>query len=283
MKSTLRSGLYLVATPIGNMQDLSLRALEILHLADVIACEDTRVTGKLLSRHAIDTGMKAYHEYNAAEARPALLKIIENGGAVALVSDAGTPAISDPGFRLVNACIDLGLEVTSAPGANAAITGLILSGLPTDRFLFAGFLANKTTGRKKELAELSQVPATLIFYESAKRLAASLGDMAVQLGDRPAAVARELTKLHEETRRGTLSELATHYADAGAPKGEIVIVVGPPLKAAPLSDSKIDELILARLEDKSVRDAAQELAFETGLPKRQIYARALELSKEPDR
>ncbi len=279
-KVTLRSGLYLVATPIGNMGDLSLRALEILHSATIIACEDTRVTGKLLSRHAIDTGMKAYHEHNAERARPGLLRILEEGGAVALVSDAGTPAISDPGFRLVNDCIEHGYVVTAAPGANAAITGLILSGLPTDRFLFAGFLSNKTVQRSKELSELSSVPATLIFYESAKRLAASMGDMAEQLGDRPAAIARELTKLHEEIRRGTLAELAAHYQAAGAPKGEVVIVIGPPLKAIPLSENEMDTLITHRLENKSVRDAAAELASETGLPKRQIYARALELSKK---
>ncbi|MBT3991242.1 MAG: 16S rRNA (cytidine(1402)-2'-O)-methyltransferase [Rhodospirillaceae bacterium] len=279
MNSTLRPGLYLVATPIGNLQDLSLRAHEILSNAEVIACEDTRVTGKLLSRHTIDRPMKAYHEHNAAQARPGLLKILEEGGAVALVSDAGTPAISDPGFRLVNDCIERGFDVTAAPGANAAITGLILSGLPTDRFMFAGFLPNKTTGRKKELAELASIPATLIFYESAKRLAAALEDMAEQLGDRPACVARELTKLHEEMRRGSLVELAGHYQQAGAPKGEIVIVVGPPLKAAPLSEDEIEALILARLENKSVRDAAQEIALETGLPKRQIYARALDISK----
>ena len=279
-KISLRSGLYLVATPIGNMQDLSLRGLEILQNADVIACEDTRVTGKLLSRHAIDTRMKAYHEHNADQARPGLLRVLEEGGAVALVSDAGTPAISDPGYRLVNDCIEYGYDVTAAPGANAAITGLILSGLPTDRFLFAGFLNSKTTQRSKELTELAGVPATLIFYESAKRLGACLGDMAEQLGDRPAAVTRELTKLHEEIRRGSLSELATHYAEAGAPKGEIVIVVGAPLKAAPPSESELDALIATRLKDKSVRDVAAELAVETGLPKRQIYARALAFSKE---
>jgi 16S rRNA (cytidine1402-2'-O)-methyltransferase len=280
IKGGLKAGLYLVATPIGNLQDLTLRGIEILQNADVIACEDTRVSGKMLSRHAIDTRMKAYHEHNAERARPELLRIIEAGGAVALISDAGTPAISDPGLRLVNACIDQGLEVTAAPGANAAITGLILSGLPTDRFLFAGFLPTKTSQRSKELAELAAVPATLIFYESAKRLAAALSDMAKQLGDRPAAVTRELTKLHEEIRRGTLPELTQHYQETGAPKGEIVIVIGPPLKKAALSGAELDELIHQALPDKSVRDVAAELAQETGLPKRQIYARALELSKK---
>lgn len=278
-KISLRAGLYLVATPIGNMQDLSLRALDILQRADIIACEDTRVTGKLLSRHAIDTPMKTYHEHNAEQARPGLMRVLEKGGAVALVSDAGTPAISDPGYKLVNECIEQDFNVTAAPGANAAITGLILSGLPTDRFLFAGFLGAKTSQRSKELAELAPVPATLIFYESAKRLAAALGDMAEQLGDRPAAVTRELTKLYEEVRRGSLIELAAHYAAANTPKGEIVVVVGPPLKKAALTEEELDALIAVRLKDKSVRDAVAELALETGLPKRQIYARALELSK----
>ena len=278
-KNRLKTGLYLVATPIGNLQDLSLRAHEILSTADIIACEDTRVTGKLLSRHAIDTSMKAYHEHNAEHARPALMKILSEGGAIALVSDAGTPAISDPGYRLVQDCIERSFDVTSAPGANAAITGLILSGLPTDRFLFAGFLPSKSGQRCKELAELAGVPATLIFYESAKRLAASLSDMAEQLGDRPAAVTRELTKLHEEIRRGSLAELAAHYREAGAPKGEIVVVIGRPLKAAALSDEELDILISEGLKDKSLRDVAAKLAEETGLPKRQIYARALKISK----
>ncbi len=279
-KNKLKAGLYLVATPIGNLGDLSLRGLEILQSADVIACEDTRVTGKMLSRHAIDTSMKAYHEHNAERARPELLRLIAEGGAVALVSDAGTPSISDPGYRLVNDCIDQGLEITAAPGANAAITGLILSGLPTDRFMFAGFLPSKSGQRSKELAELAEIPVTLIFYESAKRLAAALADMAAELGDRSAAVTRELTKLHEEIRRGTLSELAQHYQEAGPPKGEIVIVVGPPLEKAALTEAKLDELILTLLPDKSVRDVAAELALGTGLPKRQIYARALELAKK---
>ncbi len=279
-KNLLKAGLYLVATPIGNLQDLSLRGIEILQNVDVIACEDTRVTGKILSRHAIDTAMKAYHEHNAKRARPGLLRIIKAGGAVALVSDAGTPAISDPGFRLVNECILQGLEITAAPGANAAITGLILSGLPTDRFLFAGFLPAKSKQRTQELAGLAEVPATLIFYESAKRLPAALADMAEQLGDRPAAVTRELTKLHEEIRRGSLSELSNHYQETGAPKGEIVIVIGPPLKKAALTEAKLDELIRQALPDNSVRDVAAELARETGVAKRQIYARALELAKK---
>jgi 16S rRNA (cytidine1402-2'-O)-methyltransferase len=279
MKSTLRSGLYLVATPIGNMADLSQRGITTLKNVDVIACEDTRVTGKLLSKHSIKTGMRAYHEHNAALAGPVLLSVLQEGGAVALVSDAGTPVISDPGYRLVNDCIKLDYAVTAVPGANAAITGLVLSGLPTNRFLFAGFLSPKKTQRSKELMDLARVPATLIFYESAKRLAGALVDMEKNLGDRPAAVTRELTKLYEEIRRGCLSELATHYLVAGAPKGEVVVVIGPPLKEGFLTERALDSLVLERLKSKSVRDAAAELALETDLPKRHIYARALALSK----
>lgn len=274
----MKCGLYLVATPIGNLQDISLRALETLQDADIIACEDTRVTGKLLSRHAIDTKMTPYHEHNAARARPGLIDRIRNGEAVALVTDAGTPSVSDPGHKLVRDCIEAELVVTAIPGANAALTGLILSGLPSDRFLFAGFLANKSTKRRKELAELIAVPATLIFHESNNRLAASLADMAEILGDRPAAVTRELTKLYEEIRRGSLSELATYYQENGPPKGEIVIVTGPPEEKAALTEEELDALILAKLEKLSVRDTVAEITATTGLPKRKIYARAVELS-----
>ena len=274
----MKCGLYLVATPIGNMQDISLRALEILQAADIIACEDTRVTGKLLSRHAIDTKMTPYHEHNAAHARPGLIDRIRNGEAVALVTDAGTPSVSDPGHKLVRDCIKADLTVTAIPGANAALTGLILSGLPSDRFLFAGFLANKSTKRRKELAALAAVPATLIFHESNNRLAASLTDMTEILGDRPAAVTRELTKLYEEIRRGSLSELAAFYVENGPPKGEIVIVTGPPEEQAALTEEELDALILAKLDQLSVRDAVAEITAATGLPKRKIYARAVALS-----
>ena len=277
LEPTLASGLYLVATPIGNLLDLSLRAVETLKGVDVIACEDTRVTSKILTRHSIKTKMNTYHEHNASRIRPRLLRILENGGSIALVSDAGTPTISDPGYKLVKECIERGFDITTAPGANAAITGLVLSGLPTNRFLFAGFLNSKTRQRCQELAEFSNIPTTLIFYESAKRLTATLKDMVKQLGDRPAAIARELTKRHEEIRRDTLSKLAAHYLNVGAPKGEIVIVVGPPLKKTPLSNKGLDDLVLKQLQTLSVRDTTIKIAIETGLPKRQIYSRALKL------
>ena len=279
LSERLPSGLYLVATPIGNLLDLSLRAIEVLQNVDVIACEDTRITSKILNRHNIKTDMRTYHEHNATRVRPAILSKIKQGGAIALVSDAGTPTISDPGYKLVKECIESGIEISSTPGANAAITGLLLSGLPTNRFLFAGFLSPKTNQRRNELEELANVSATLIFYESAKRLAKTLKDMVEQLGDRPAAIARELTKYHEEVRRNKLSVLTSHYLNTGAPKGEIVIVVGPPLKKTPPSEKELDDLILAQLQTLSVRDTTAKIALETGLPKQKIYAQALRLHK----
>jgi len=277
-RSKLPAGLYLVATPIGNAADITLRALDILRRVDVVACEDTRLTGTLLARHGISVKLTPYHDHNADRARPAILARLAQGQAVALVSDAGSPLISDPGFKLVRECADAGLPVTAIPGASAAVTALQLSGLPTDRFLFAGFLPARQAARKKALAELASVPASLVFFESANRLAESLADMAETLGDRPAAVARELTKLYEEIRRGALSELAAHYADAGAPKGEIVIVVGGPQEIAP-SEQDLDAKLVGALENLSVRDAAAQIAAETGMPKRDVYARALALSR----
>lgn len=277
-RSKLPGGLYLVATPIGNAADITLRALDILKRADVVACEDTRLTGKLLARHGIRARLTPYHDHNAERARPALLERLSRGDSVALVSDAGTPLLSDPGYKLVKACRDSGLAVTAAPGASAAVTALILSGLPTDRFLFAGFLPPKQAARTKALTDLASVPATLVFFESPARLAASLADMAKVLGARPAAIARELTKLYEELRRGTLAELADHYAKSGAPKGEVVVVVGAPIAPARPQAADLDERIRQALAQESVRDAASRVAAETGLPRRDVYARALALA-----
>ncbi|MEE8189894.1 MAG: 16S rRNA (cytidine(1402)-2'-O)-methyltransferase [Kiloniellales bacterium] len=272
-------GLYLVATPIGNLKDITLRALEVLHRVDLIACEDTRVTGKLLKAHGIKTPMTPYHEHNAARVRPRLIAALKGGQAVALVSDAGTPLISDPGYKLVQAAIAEGVGVTPLPGACAALTALTASGLPSDRFFFAGFLPNKKTARIKALKELAPVPGSLVIYESARRLAASLTDMAEVLGPRHAAVARELTKLHEELRRGALAELAAHYQEAGAPKGEVVIVVAPPGPGADGAEAPdLDAALRAALEDHSLRDAVALVAQETGRPRKEVYARALELS-----
>ena len=272
-------GLYLVATPIGNLGDISIRAIATLRAADVVACEDTRMTSRLLQRYGIETRMVPYHEHNAERARPALLARLRDGGRIALVSDAGTPLISDPGYKLVAAALAEGLPVTGVPGASAALTALQLSGLPPDRFLFAGFLPSRSAARRTALQEIAAVPATLVLYESPQRLPESLVDMIAVLGDRPAAVARELTKRFEEVRRATLAELAAHYATAGPPRGEVVVVVGPPL-AAPPAAADLDALLRAALADRSVREAAAQVAAATGLPRRTVYARALALQRE---
>ncbi len=277
MTPKLPPGLYLVATPIGNLGDITLRALDALRKADLVACEDSRVTGKLLGHYGISATLQPYHDHNAARVRPALLARLRAGGRVVLVSDAGAPMVSDPGYRLVQDAIAEGLPVTSLPGATATVTALQLSGLPTDRFLFAGFPPVKPGPRRRFLSELAAVEATLVFFESAKRLAASLVDMAAVLGPRDAAVARELTKLHEEVRRGPLAELAAHYAEAGPPKGEIVLVVGPPAPGGPPDDAAIDAALTEALERLGVRDAAAEVAARFGLGRREVYQRAIAL------
>ncbi len=272
----------MVATPIGNLADISLRALDVLARAELVACEDTRTTRKLFTAHGIAAKLIAYHDHNAARVRPKLMERLECGEAVALVSDAGTPLISDPGYKLVVAAAEAGVVVTAVPGASAGLAALTVSGLPSDRFLFAGFLPNKTGARRRALAELAPIPASLVIYESARRLPAALADMAEVLGPRPAAVARELTKLHEEVRRGTLAALAEHYSRAGPPKGEVVVVVGPPgpdAAAAP-GPEVLDAQLRAALGRASLRDAVAAVAEASGLPRRQVYARALELAQE---
>lgn len=272
-------GLYLVATPIGNMGDITYRAVEVLAAADLVACEDSRVTGKLMTRLGLDRPLIPYHEHNAEQARPRLLARLKDGAVVALVSDAGTPLVSDPGYRLVRACVAEDIPVTALPGASAPLTALQLSGLPNDRFLFAGFLPNKAHARRQALRELAMVPATLVFFESPNRLGESLADMEAVLGNRPAAVARELTKLHEEVARDTLFALANRYADA-PPKGEVVVVVGPPDADADVSPEDMDTRLLAEMAaGASVKDAAALIAAETGHPRREIYARALKLAR----
>jgi 16S rRNA (cytidine1402-2'-O)-methyltransferase len=272
-------GLTIVATPIGNADDISLRALATLRAVDVIACEDTRVTRKLMARHGIATPLLAYHDHNAARMRPILLERLRAGESIALVSDAGTPLVSDPGYKLVRAAIEAGLAVTTIPGASAPLAALVLSGLPSDRFFFAGFLSPRSAARRRELAELARLGASLIFFESAGRLGESLTDMAATLGTRNAAVAREMTKLFEEVRRGPLAELAAHYAAAEPPKGEIVVVVGPPTEsAAETTDEAIDRALSDALAHMSLRDAVAAVAAATGEPRRRIYARALALT-----
>ena len=275
------AGLYVVATPIGNAADVTLRALDVIAAADVVACEDTRLSGRLFAMHGVRAKLTPYHEHNAARVRPALIRRIAGGEAVALVADAGTPLVSDPGYRLVAETAAAGLPVIPVPGASAALAALIVSGLPTDRFLFAGFSPPRRPARRKALAELAAIRATLVLFESPRRLAAALADMADVFGARPAAVARELTKRFEEVRRGDLAGLARHYRQAGAPRGEVVVVIGPP-QAAPADSGEIDNgafdtQLRAALETQSVRDAAAAVAAATGLPRRRLYARALEL------
>jgi 16S rRNA (cytidine1402-2'-O)-methyltransferase len=275
----LASGLYLVATPIGNLRDISLRALETLAAADVIACEDSRVTRKLTERYGISTPLAPYHEHNAAEARPKLLARLAAGQAVALVSDAGTPLISDPGYKLARAASDAGHAVIAVPGASALLTALAAAGLPTDRFFFEGFLPPKPGARQKRIAELAGIPATLVLFESGPRLPAALADLASGLGPRAAAICRELTKLHEEIRRADLASLARHYAAGAETRGEIVIVVAPPAKEAELADD-VDDLLRRALLRVSVKDAVGEVALATGRPRREVYQRALALAKD---
>jgi len=276
----LTPGLHIVATPIGNLGDITLRALQTLAGADLIACEDTRVTRKLLDRYGIARPLTPYHEHNAAQARPALLRRLTEGGSVALVSDAGTPLISDPGYKLVRAAQEAGHTVTALPGASAVMAALTVSGLPTDQFMFAGFLPPKQAARRARIAELARIPATLILFETGPRLAAMLADLAEGLGgQREAALCRELTKLHEEIRRGELAALAEDYA-RDAPRGEIVLVVAPAPASEPVGAAEAETLLRQALARVSLKDAVGEVADATGLPRREVYQRALALSKE---
>ncbi|MBU0799637.1 MAG: 16S rRNA (cytidine(1402)-2'-O)-methyltransferase [Alphaproteobacteria bacterium] len=271
----LAPGLYLVATPIGNLRDITLRALDVLAAADLVVCEDTRVSGKLMQAYGIKAKLLPYNDHNAGKQRGPIIEKLSAGGRVALISDAGTPLISDPGYKLVRDCLDLGLMVTTLPGANAVLPAIQLSGLPSDRFTFAGFAPPKSTARREWLRPLLAAPGTLVTYESGPRLAASLADMAAVLGDdRPAAVVREITKMFEESRRGTLRELADHYAAADTTRGEIVIVIGEGIEAQ-ADEAQVDVMLLSALKTMSVRDAAAHVATATGLPKKQIYERAL--------
>ncbi len=275
----LTPGLYIVATPIGNLGDLSDRARQVMAGAQLIACEDSRVTGKLMRRFGLSTRLSSYHDHNAAKRRPKLIERLKRGEIVALVSDAGTPLISDPGYKLVRDARAAGIPVRAVPGPSAALAALVVSGLPSDQFFFAGFLPAKSGARRQRLDGLAQVPATLIFYESGPRLAAALADMADILGPRPALVARELTKLHEEQRDGELTELAAFYADAGPPKGEIAVVVGPP-EDAPVSDEDLEDMLRTALDWLSVKDAVRDVTAQSGRSRRQVYDLALRLKDE---
>jgi 16S rRNA (cytidine1402-2'-O)-methyltransferase len=268
-----------VATPIGNLGDISFRALATLAAADAVVAEDTRVTKTLLAHYGIATPLVAYHEHNAAVMRPHLLARLASGAALALVSDAGTPLISDPGFKLVTEAVANQIAVTSIPGASAVLAALVVAGLPTDRFFFEGFLPVKSAAKRQRIAELAAIPGTLVFFESPRRTAETLADLAAVLGDREAALARELTKHFETVRRGRLNDLAAALAAEPAPKGEIVLLVGPPGQDAPeLLQNNLDDLLGKALETHSVKDAAALVSAETGQPRRKVYARALELN-----
>lgn len=292
-------GLYIVATPIGNLGDITLRALAVLRQATLIACEDTRRTRQLLAAHSLRApSLIAYHEHNAERVRPHLLQRLREGACMALVSDAGTPLISDPGYRLVRACQEEGLAVTALPGASALLAALVLAGLPTDRFLFAGFPPRQAGKRIEMIRELASVRATLILYEAPFRLAATLADLAAVLGEREAVVARELTKRYEEVRRGQLPVLARYYADTASPRGEIVVLIGPPVVAeenttlasgiqsasgdvlgVETAGEDLDTLLGQALGQYRVKEAANRVAAALKLPKRVVYQRALQLSQ----
>lgn len=273
-------GLHLVATPIGNLGDITLRALAVLAEADVIYCEDTRHSRTLAQHFGLGAPLKPYHEHNGEAMRPRVLADLEAGKRVALISDAGTPLISDPGYKLVRAAIEAGYRVESLPGPSALLTALTLSGLPSDAFLFAGFLPPKPAARRARLAELKPVPATLIFYEAPQRLKETLGDLAAVLGERSAAIARELTKMHEEVMRGTLGSLAAAAAEAET-RGEMVLVVGPPI-AAEASDDEIREALHAALAGMSLRDAAKAVADALGVAKSRVYDIGLKMKAGRD-
>jgi 16S rRNA (cytidine1402-2'-O)-methyltransferase len=275
----LPPGLHVVATPIGNLADISLRALATLAAADAVIAEDTRVTKKLLAHYGIATPLVAYHEHNAEVMRPHLLARLATGAALALVSDAGTPLVSDPGYRLVGGALSQGTPVTSVPGASAVLAALVVAGLPTDRFFFEGFLPPRSAARRQRIAELASIPGTLVFFESPHRAAETLVDLHAVLGDREAALARELTKHFETVRRGPLAELASRLAEEEPPKGEIVLLVGPPSAQEPAIDAaELDLKIGKALEKLSVKEAAAVVSAETGQPRRKVYARAVELS-----
>jgi 16S rRNA (cytidine1402-2'-O)-methyltransferase len=273
-------GLHIVATPIGNLRDITLRALDVLRAVDLVACEDTRVFAKLAGHYGIAVPTVAYSDATQDAAEPRVMRALGEGKRVALVSDAGMPLISDPGYRLVRAAVAAGHAVTAAPGPSAVPMALALAGLPTDRFFFGGFLPAKAGERRRAIGEAAQVPATLVFFEAPHRLAESLPDLAELLGDRPAAVARELTKMFEEVRRAPLAELAAHYAAQTEVRGEIVVVIGPPGEAAAPAADTLDAALRQAMESVSVKDAAAEIAARFGLKRRDVYARALELKRK---
>ena len=272
--------LYLVATPIGNLSDITLRALETLAGADLIACEDTRITHRLTERYVISAQLTPYHEHNAATARPKILEKLAQGASIALVSDAGTPLISDPGFKLVRETCAAGHRVIAVPGPSSVLTALSVAALPTDRFFFEGFLPSKQTARRARLAELARIDATLVMFESGNRVQGTLADLAEIMGGREAAICRELTKLHEEITRAPIAELAAG-ADRLETRGEFVLVISPPpAGAGVMAKDELDNMLRSSLKQGSVKDAVAQAVEVSGRPRREVYTRALELAKE---
>lgn len=275
---SMAPGLYVVATPIGNLGDITLRALAVLARADVIYCEDTRHSRTLLQHFGIRASLKSYHEHNAAAQRPRIMDELTTGGRVALVTDAGTPLISDPGYKLAREALDRGFNVVSLPGASAVMCALASAGLPTDAFHFAGFLPPKSAARQARLAQLRGIDATLVFYEAPSRVNEALGDLNAVLGARPAVVARELTKLHEEIQRGSLADLADQFAEQAA-RGEYVILVGPP-EEFEASDAAIQAALGDALQDMRLKDAAKAVSDALGVPRNRVYELGLKLKGE---
>ncbi|MEO1199403.1 MAG: 16S rRNA (cytidine(1402)-2'-O)-methyltransferase [Pseudomonadota bacterium] len=279
----LASGLYIVSTPIGNLRDVTIRALETLAAADLILCEDTRLSRRLLDAYAIATKTAPYNDHNGPKVRPSILDRLSQGATIALVSDAGTPLLSDPGYRLVAEAGERDLPVIPIPGASALLSGLVVSGLPTDQIHFAGFLPTKAEARARRLQILADIPATLVFYEAPQRVAATLAALHDALGNRDAVIARELTKRFESVERAALSDLAARMDAGNIPaKGEFVLLVGPPGKPVAPTADQIDDALSSALETLSVRDAAAEVAHAFGLPRREVYTRALALSDRED-
>jgi 16S rRNA (cytidine1402-2'-O)-methyltransferase len=272
-------GLHLVATPIGNLGDITLRALETLAGVDVIACEDTRITRRLTERYAISALLKPYHEHNAALARPKILEKLGQGASIALVSDAGTPLISDPGFKLVREVCAAGHPVIALPGPSSVLTALSVAALPTDRFFFEGFLPSRQNARRARLTELARIDATLVMFDSGNRVQDTLADLADIMGGRDAAICREMTKLHEDIKRAPIAELA-RAAGALETRGEFVLVIAPPARSQAMAADELDDLLRSSLARDSVKDAVAHAVEVSGRPRREIYARALELARE---
>ncbi len=273
----LEPGLYVVATPIGNLGDITIRALATLAAADLVYCEDTRISRRLLERYGIATKLGTYHDHNGDKVRPQFLENLENGAAIALISDAGTPIVSDPGYKLVKAVRDQGLEVYPLPGPSAPIAGLAKSGLPSDRFFFGGFLPVKQGARRKILSELSGLRATLIFFDTGNRIAATLADVAETLGARQVVVTRELTKLHEEAITGEAGALAQSI---GKQRGEITLLIAPPEGEAEISEADIEDALRAALADLPVGKAASKVAKQLGVSRQDLYDKAMDLKNQ---